>query len=719
MKKALAFLLAAVMLAAPTAVLAEDVGLVLADTSYLTLDRASGYIDGIDGEITAAELAANFAVEISVIGSAGGEKTGNTPVATDDAVTCGSDSLKALIYGDVDRNGRINLADVIAVLKYIAGWGTGISADAANVDTSSEAVDLADATKLLKYAADFDDISLGDVRMVFENRKLDAEYEDSAMELFFETSLRKLGRSETESTGEYSYKMKLARNETESCQFFLTATEMREGLTAELTDFVHESGRDTLEGEILREYYYAISLYQQLLPLDITSWDSDYYAEPLLPNRTSFEVMADASQGFVINVTADKDALAGMYKSRLDIKNEAGQVIKTADVYAYVWDFTLPDMPRSASAFGINRGEIVRYGSSPEYTDFTDQYKVYYDFLLDYKLTPAEMPYDILDSRADEYMDDPRVTSFRTVPELAEYALTDFFGNGNIKNVDWDPEATGAKLVATMNKVNSKPEWAWKSYFTILDEPYDLDMFNRIKNVDDWMKGYVEDFNLMLCMATNGVYSQSPFIDLVDFVQPYLDIWCPQSPAYTLHDDKTPRAYRWNINTRSYRERGNYIDRIDTISDEGDRQWWYICCAPEIPYPNYFNFYHGTVIRVLMWQQFMFNVEGILYWDTTSYWSSFSKYVYGGGNGDGMLLYPGNFYGFNGEPIASYRLMCARDGFDDYDYLSLAEEVAGRAAVDEVIGAVTVASLDYTEDPDVLEASRDAIAELILRGKKS
>ena len=123
-------------------------GLVLAGSSHLVLDRENGYIDMIDGTVTVNELKAEFASEISVAG-----KGGSAYVATDDIVGVGSDSLKALIWGDCDRNGRVNLKDASDILKYIAGWDTGINTCAADVDRSG-GVNLSDISKLMKKLAD-------------------------------------------------------------------------------------------------------------------------------------------------------------------------------------------------------------------------------------------------------------------------------------------------------------------------------------------------------------------------------------------------------------------------------------------------------------------------------------------------------------------------------------------------------------------------------------
>ena len=712
MKKLLTLALTgAMLLSCAVSVFADDsAGLTLAEGSHLKVEN--GIVDMIDGAITVGELKAEFAGAVDVAG-----KADDAAVCADDVVTAGGESAKAIIWGDASKDGKITLTDATRMLQSIAKWSVDISATAGDVDRNDK-LTLADVSKLLQKLAKWDNISLGNVRMVFENKKLTAEAEDADIDLYFGSSMVKLANSNTKNTGMNSYKMKLAKNEVESCQFYLVSNVDKEGITAEISPFEYEFGGHTLEGELLREYYYHEALFNDLRSADHTNHVEDYFPEPLLPNDVDFELAAGKAQGFMMNVRSDEDAPAGMYKATLSIKDSDGKVIKAAAVYAYVWDFTLPETPYSASAFGLDARTI--YGTLKMYDgDDMKTYSDYYEFLLDYKITPSEIPYDILDDRSDEYMNDPRVTSFRTMPELGGYAYTDFFGEGNIGavgeiNKNWDVEATEKKLVDTMAKVSSNPLWAYKSYFTIMDEPWDIDGYNRIKNVDDWMKGLLgdTDFNLMLCMAGNGVYSDAPFVDLCEFVKPYLDIWCPQSHAYTDYFNiATPGKQQWQIR-QSYRIHGLYKDRlVNDLMDEGDRAWWYVCCSPEFPYPNYFKSYQGIGNRVLLWQQYMFDIEGILYWSTNADWDKINKRE--SEASDGQLLYWGELYGLKG-PVASFRLTQIRDSFDDFDYLKMAEEAAGREAVDKILSTVTTASLEFTEDPNVMEAARDALAELII-----
>ena len=665
----------------------EQTGLELTDASHLKLDRESGYIDMIDGTITAAELKENFASEVTVASPNGEAKADDAAVATDDVVTAGDDSIRVLIYGDADRNGKINLNDVSAMLKHVANWSIDISEAAADVDRK-DAVNVADVSKLLKYIAGWDNISLGNVRMIAENVKQTAEHEDTSIDMYFTSMMNKTAREVTESTGEYVYRMKLARNETESCQVLLSATENREGLTAELSAFEYEFGGYSIDGKLEWIYYYSTSV----LPDASLGYRGDRqanfvkgeYPEVVLPMAESFELTANRTQHMVISVTSGKDAPAGMYRASLDIRDSGGQVIKTAYVYAYVWDFTLPDAPYSASLF-CN----ASYGQST--------YEDYYNYLLDYKLSSYVLPYEITDSRADAYMSDPRVTAFVIAGGKDMYA--GIMG------------ATDEETIANYQKVMSNEDWAKKGLFYYTDEPYGAGLYN-VKTTYEYVTNLLGTTNIRNITPFGQSYAdeecQAKGIDSVKFIEPYINVWCPISIAYHTRAE----GGTWSP-ARSVLEYGEYPDRAAAYRERGDEIWWYVCNAPDEYYANLFTWYQGVVIRDLMWQQYFNNVDGLLYYAVSMNWDKISKYQFDIFNGDGTLLFPGEKFGYSG-PCASWRLVQLRDGFDDFDYLRMAEELVGREAVMKVVNKVTTGMLEYTADYRVVEAARDEIAKIII-----
>jgi len=712
MKKFLSAALAGVMLLGGTAaVFADEVpalptSLTLTDESHLLLDHDRGYVDMIDGTVTVAELKAEFASPISVKGADGTEKADDAAVATDDSVNAVDGSLKALIYGDVNRDGRVNLTDVSAILKSVAKWETGLSEYAADVD-KSEKIALADASKMLKFIAKWPDISLGNVRWVFDNTKMKAENEDADLDLFFYNNLIKTGRSDNENTGYNAYRVKLARNESESCQFYVASKKDVAGMTVELSEFVHEYGEGTVAAEILMHYYIDMTVHTNALkesPQEIV--ENDGFVDPLLPLADSFEVKADKNQGFTLNVTADKDTPAGMYKAVLTVRDSEGNAVKTANVFVYVWDFTLPDTPFSKSSFGMSGYSIYAtlgaYDKAWYSGDNGQTHLDHYYFLLDHNVSAYQMPFEPTDPRADAIMSDPRVTSFEICGENLRLPEDD----------NWD------QTLANWNKVQSNPVWAEKGHFYYVDEPYEPG-YALVKHQHEYIteKLGTDDFDIILPFF-NSIVDAGEQLDMLEFIQPYVDIFVPRSDGFHANTagvpyGRSPWTPRGVVN-----KRGENLDRIMKIKENPDVElWWYVCIDPGFPYPNLFLAQQGNMNRVIWWQQYHFDTEGFLYWATQAEWDSFRKNK-GIGVGDGTLMYLGAMFGYDQNlPITSYRLVQVRDGFDDFDYLKMAEELVGREAVLDIVHKLTTDVLKVNEDPEVMLACREAVAELIVRNQ--
>jgi len=679
-------------------------GLVLAGSSHLVLDRENGYIDMIDGTVTVNELKAEFASEISVAG-----KGGSAYVATDDIVGVGSDSLKALIWGDCDRNGRVNLKDASDILKYIAGWDTGINTCAADVDRSG-GVNLSDISKLMKKLAGWDDISLGNVRMVCENTRLKAENEDPRLDLYFGSSMVKVGRSDTANTGKYAYKIKTARNETESCQFYVTSTSAMEGLTVHLSDFVHEYGEGTLKGEMFIHYYYKMGVHAPvLIESGTTVVKEDYFPEHLLPLADSFEVAANTNQSFTINVKAGKDAPAGLYKATLTVRDSSGRAVKCANVYTEVWDFTLPDTPYSKSSFGMSGYSIYAilggYIDRKWYNgDDHAMHARYYEFLLEHNLSSYQLPYSITDPRADALMSDPRVTSFEICGENIRNAVND------------DPDTVRANFA----KVQSNPVWAEKGHFYYIDEPYETGSAG-VKAQHEYLTSLLgtDDFDVILPFQ-NSMADKTNNIDMLDFIYPYVDIFVPGTHGFMPNYEGNHYYEGMWTPRQAYAKYGESLPRLQAIKDDPEKElWWYTCVAPQFPFPNLFTTYQGVMTRVIWWQQFMYDVDGFLYWATQADWDALAQNPvdYPASCGDGSLLYVGEMHGRTG-PVASWRLNLVRDGYDDFDYLRMAEELVGRETVMRYVHHLTTGVTSVVEDYELMEQLRDELAQIIVENRK-
>jgi len=203
----------------------------------------------------------------------------------------------------------------------------------------------------------------------------------------------------------------------------------------------------------------------------------------------------------------------------------------------------------------------------------------------------------------------------------------------------------------------------------------------------------------------------------------YVDIWCPLTSNYDLHEARKLRA-------------------------EGKEVWWYVCNVPTHPYANWFIEYPAIEARLLMGaMSHAYEADGFLYYMMNK-WRGNTGPVKGGpyvdwvtgstgdptkrevANGDGILLYPGP-----DVPLSTIRLENIRDGLEDYDYLyklaelnkkirSLPQTPQRQAYLEHCELVLSVPSsivknlLEYTRDPQRLYAWRAAMAGAIEQAER-
>lgn len=85
--------------------------------------------------------------------------------------------------------------------------------------------------------------------------------------------------------------------------------------------------------------------------------------------------------------------------------------------------------------------------------------------------------------------------------------------------------------------------------------------------------------------------------------------------------------------------------------------------------------------------------------------------------GDGILIYSGAPFGID-TPVSSLRLETIRDGIEDYQYLCMLEQAAGKQAVDELVRLVTTNVLVYTSGDDYLAAVRVLLGDRLEQALK-
>jgi hypothetical protein len=181
------------------------------------------------------------------------------------------------------------------------------------------------------------------------------------------------------------------------------------------------------------------------------------------------------------------------------------------------------------------------------------------------------------------------------------------------------------------------------------------------------------------------------------------------------------------------------VDLVNAWRAKHPEMWWYICCGPVHPYPNFFVDYPAIDPRMVFWLTWKYDKTGFLYWGVEYHGDPkqmtpdgpTAKYSVGPanmGNGDGTLCY----WGPDMTLYPSIRLNAIRDGIEDYEYLAMlrrladAAEKAGQAPelvararallkVDARVLRITDASPNFTyaTDPEALLAARRDLADAI------
>jgi Domain of unknown function (DUF4091) len=201
----------------------------------------------------------------------------------------------------------------------------------------------------------------------------------------------------------------------------------------------------------------------------------------------------------------------------------------------------------------------------------------------------------------------------------------------------------------------------------------------------------------------------------------FVDIWTPPINCFE------GKPNRQNVCAPTV-ERSAY----DSELAKGKQLWWYQSCMShgcDIVGGDYFRGWPSYMIddapvrnRIMEWLTWKYGIQGELYFNTTEAFSQkqdpWKDVRLFGGNGDGTLFYPGRPQVIGGSthiPIESIRLKLIREGLEDYEYLVMLSQLAGRKAVADAVNGFIRKTYDYDQDPQQLYAVRERMGEEISR----
>ncbi len=474
----------------------------------------------------------------------------------------------------------------------------------------------------------------------------------------------------------------LAKNEWESFQLLLACENEDESVYVEATDFKNNNG-DVLKTEV----YYAHYSY---IEYEANGNGNCYYPDALVPLKIGSKVIIKKgnNQAFFFEIRSNENTAAGDYFATVTVKNNDGIAVLERKIRATVWDFTLPQEHYSQTAAGIFCGTFFELaGNLPNngewgwnargYDKLSDEqeavYKQYYDYLMEHGLSAYMLPYDILDPRADEYMSNPKVTSFG-IPYYSDDEM----------------------LASAYKKIASNPEWKRKAYFYPIDEPRKIEDYEEYNALIERLNRLCSGYNMVTPFYTLAIPEKAT-VNPFELQKKNNTILCPESICYE----------------------SDYLRReMKELTESGKRAWWYVCCGPDDSTGMCNMFTHQAAIkhRMLFWQEYYYDVTGFLYWDTVSWdfcvnpWVDARSLGEWHNAGDGLMLYPGNKVGIDG-PVGSLRLKNLTAGLEDYDYLKMAEQEFGKEWVRGTVAKLTTSLTEYTGDCELMEAVRREIGQ--------
>ena len=494
--------------------------------------------------------------------------------------------------------------------------------------------------------------------------KQTAANEDSSISLWFEHSFKKVFTSDKTPSGMNTYSVYMAKNEIESAQFVLYSDTDKTGMKAEVSSFTDNAG-NSMSCEIYYEMYVTTD------SLDTTSVQGSTASttfiragetpDPVAPMKRikTFKLNGGKSQAFLIRITSTADTPSGWYSAQLDIKNSAGEVVKTATVYAYVWDFTLSEKTSLQTAFYLDNN--TSYGGS---------YKTYYNYLLSNRINAMDIPGTV--NSSNEYLTNDRVTAIRV----------NTTGGGNNK-IYMDPTTSYSSYAAMYDELKNSDIWDSvkdKFYFYTVDEPMSLEQQIAIaggKTPGKTVEDVKETYSLLNKYWPNGAsvvpyhenhpypyftYHQS--LDTIasankkDATQEMLDtgtvkIWCPQIYAFTpqteiaasgnkirtlsgtisglyatgaLSSDGTYSGgygggyYNWEKLYGDFDSRFKSYMQIEGDKGNEYRMWTYSAgWNKSYSYCNHLIENTGLQTKMLFWQLYQNDVTGYLYYGTNNW----------------------------------------------------------------------------------------------------
>lgn len=438
-----------------------------------------------------------------------------------------------------------------------------------------------------------------------------------------------------------------------------------------------------------------------IIPHPLSSDPSEgWVPDPLLP-AAPFRVRKASTQALWVTVSADADAVAGLYEGEAEVL-ERGQVRGRVRLSVMVRDFALPKTFGLDAAFALMDG-FLRATYPQSWRAMRRQAQ---DILLDHRLNP-----DDITRTAPPEIDDLLHARARG---MSGFTILNIVPEPKNPNSLWSCFASPSEVFCD----------AFYPAFKARLAPYvaelrrlGLDRFARLYGFDERGGEYYGGMR-ELCGKLKADFPDLPVLTSSLLYKDAAAQWNAFSAgrtnlnAFLVTDIYCPLTANWKPELSAY------------LRTEGKKVYWYTCSGPRWPYANFASYEFPPIEGrlVLGFQTHLFRADGFLFWHVNNWkgkanapmdtsdtffpeWSTRDSLRC---PGDGVFLYPAK-----DRVLPSIRLAQLRDGVQDYEWLRMAEAKKGRKAVDAVSRRIVRTLTDFTRDPAAVRNAMDEIGDMI------
>lgn len=452
-------------------------------------------------------------------------------------------------------------------------------------------------------------------------------------------------------------------------------------------------------------------------------WGGDW-PDPL-PPCTPFDLPADQSQPIWLTVHVPPGTSSGEYHGKVTIQADSG-LTEHIPMAVTVWPFELPATPSLRVIYDLRRGP----GANPFGDGSIDAMRKWYTLLGEHRISPGLLP-----SPEFTYKDGKASMDTGAFDAAARICLDELK-----MNVFYSPHLFYAF------------GWAYKPRALFGHEAFS----------DEYTRAFKACYRAFLDhLKKNGWYdklvnyvSDEPHYShehVVEQMKQICDLAHSVDPNVPLYSSTWQHVPAWNgyLDIWGVGQHGCFpVEEMKRRLTDGDRIWLTTDGQQALDTP-----YLGTE-RLLPYYCFKYGAEAYEFWGVS--WWTYDPWERGYHwfisqsddgkrsyrvrypNGDGYLTYPGERVGLD-RPVSSIRLEQAREGIEDYEYLSILRELirrrrgnvpadalaAAQSALDGAGDLVSIPnaggrfSTEILPDPDAVPKIRRAVAQQIVRLKSN